>query len=338
MHTSRVATTYVTLLYEFLSRQGLEPTRLLGPMPDDRERPYVTIPAWRHMLELAEREVGGPAFGLRVGRCIGPRHFGLVGYLVLACASLGEALARAERYAALVYDVNPMQLQQDGGDMVLQWGTEYGRPGQLVDETGLAALVQMARDITGADWPLVRVAFVNPAPPDRHAYEDFFGCPVTFDAARTELRFPAALLGLPLRRPDAGLLELLDRQAEAMLARQAPAHDHERYRRALVPLLRQGRATLAALAAQFHVSPRTLQRQLAAAGTSFQILLDDTRRALACEYLADSRLSVADVAVLLGYSEQSAFTRAFRQWLGETPARWRGRHAGGGRGHGTGGV
>lgn len=326
MHISRVSTSYVALLYEFLSQRGIEPEALLGPAPDERKQPYVSIPVWRHMLETAAGKAGGPAFGLQVGRAISPRHFGIVGYLVLASASLGEALAHAERYSALVYDVNPLRLAIEGNQAVLRWGTGYGRPGQLVDETGIAALVRMARDITASDLSLAEVSFVNAEPDDLAPYEAFFGCPVHFQRSCTELRFPVSLLRHPLRQPDAALLALLDRQADAMLARQRPAGDDEEpYRRALVPLLREGRASLESLAETFHVSPRSLQRRLAAQGTSYQVLLDETRQALAREYLADSRLSLTDVAALLGFSEQSAFTRAFRQWTGETPGRWRKR-------------
>ncbi|MCB1838351.1 MAG: helix-turn-helix transcriptional regulator, partial [Alcanivoracaceae bacterium] len=95
------------------------------------------------------------------------------------------------------------------------------------------------------------------------------------------------------------------------------------YRRVLIRLLRDGDASLQKLAEAFNISARTLQRKLADEGLRYQQLLDDTRRMQAQEYLRDTRLALADIAGLLGYSEQSAFNRAFRQWIGMTPAKWR---------------
>lgn len=99
------------------------------------------------------------------------------------------------------------------------------------------------------------------------------------------------------------------------------------WRRTLVPLIREGQTSLAALAEAHHMSARTLQRRLAEQGTSFQGLLDQTRRHLAERHLRDAQLDLAEIALLLGYSEQSAFTRAFRSWTGLAPAQWRRRNA-----------
>jgi len=326
MHVNRVSTTYVTLLYEYLASKGLDAVALLGPLPDERAQPYTRVTDWRALLERAQAEVGGPAFGLRVAAGITPRHFGIVGYLGLACASLGEALQRTERYASLVYDVNPLRLVVEGASLVIRWGTENGKPGQLVDETGIASMVQLARDMTGQSWPVERVAFVNPAPAELAPYRAFFGGEVEFGQVCTELQIPLGYLQQPLRQPDAALLALLDRQAEAMLVRGRDADGSDPYRRVLIRLLREGRASLPELAAAFHVSQRTLQRRLVDEDMRFQQLLDDTRRMLAHEYLCDSRLTLTDIAELLGFSEQSALTRAFRQWTGTTPTRWRKQH------------
>ena len=106
--------------------------------------------------------------------------------------------------------------------------------------------------------------------------------------------------------------------------------DHERldtvveaWRRTLVVLIREGRPSLAELARAHHMSPRSLQRRLAERGLGFQRLLDDTRQHLAESYLRQPGLELAEIALLLGFSEQSAFTRAFRQWVGQAPAQWR---------------
>lgn len=230
-----------------------------------------------------------------------------------------------------------MRLEMEAGQLVVHWGVENGKPGQLVDETGVAAMVQLARDITGEDWPVKRVCFVNPAPEDVTPYVDFFAGEVWFDQPRTELRIPFAYLQQSLRQPDASLFARLDQQAEAMLEREAQRNEEYtdgggvagaggagEYRRVLIRLLREGDASVNTLAASFHISARTLQRKLWAQGLRSQPLLDATRRMLAQEYLSEGRLSMTDIASLLGYSEQSAFNRAFKRWTGSSPARWKG--------------
>ncbi len=324
---TRVATTYVHLLYDYLRASGVEAGVLLGEPPAAAEH-FVPLPVWQAMLKRVDALEGRPALGLRVAAGISARHFGVVGYAALACATLGDALQRLERYQVSVYDVNPAQvLPQPDGSVAIEWGVARGRPGALVDETAIASLVQLARDMTGRYWPVKAVSFVNAAPLDRRPYEDFFGGTVEFAAPLTRVVFEARYLRWPLRKSDPALLALLDQQAESLLARVAavPA-SVEAWRRSLVALIREGRPTLAGLARAHHMSPRSLQRRLADEGHGFQPLLDDTRRHLADAYLRDPGLELAEIALLLGYSEQSAFTRAFRAWTGLAPAQWRREH------------
>ncbi|MDE2594049.1 MAG: AraC family transcriptional regulator ligand-binding domain-containing protein, partial [Burkholderiales bacterium] len=255
---------------------------------------------------------------------ISPRHFGVVGYAALACETLADALLRLERYHASVYDANLAQLRVTPEGVSVEWGVSRGKPGALVDETAIASVVQLARDVTGRYWPITEVTFVNPKPADVTPYEDFFGGVVRFDQPVTRLVIDAAYLALPVRKVDPALLADLDQQAQALLSRVSavPAAVDE-WRRALITLIREGRATLANLSELHHTSARSLQRRLAEHGMSFQGLLDETRFQLAKSYLMDSSLDLVEMALLLGYSEQSAFTRAFRSWTGMAPAQWR---------------
>lgn len=320
---SRVAATYVRLLYDHLQAQDVDAERLLGPLPP-ADQHFVPLNAWQGMLTRVQDLEGRPGLGLRVAAGISPRHFGVVGYAALACATLGEALLRLERYHSSVYDVNPAVVRHLPEGISIEWGVSRGKPGPLVDETAIASLVQLARDMTGHVWPVMEVSFVNPRPDDVRPYEDFFGGVVRFGAPVTRLMLSAEHLVLPLRKSDPALLALMDQQAEALLARVAsvPA-EVEAWRRTLVVLIREGRPALVDLARAHHLSPRSLQRRLAEQGLGFQRLLDDTRQHLAEGYMRQPGLDLAEIALLLGFSEQSAFTRAFRQWTGLAPAQWR---------------
>ncbi len=327
MTENRVASSYVRLLYEYIERQGRDPVEVLGE-PLEESAHFVPMARWQAMLTRVDALERRPALALRIAEGIGARHFGLVGYAALACGNLAEALQRLERFHASVYDANPASVHHGPDGVSIEWGVARGRPGALVDETAIASLVQLARDLTGRYWPVRRVSFVNPVPMWTQPYEDFFGGEVRFEEDITRLVLDPQVLALPLRKSDPALLTLLDHQAEQLLAETAAVPPLvDAWRRTLVPLIREGQTSLAALAEAHHMSPRTLQRRLAEQGTSFQGLLDQTRRHLAERHLRDAQLDLAEIALILGYSEQSAFTRAFRAWTGLAPAQWRRRHA-----------
>lgn len=323
MDDTRVAASYVRLLFEHMAALGL--AEALGEPPAASEA-FVALRRWQALLEQARSLDPGPkpSFALRLARGIRPRHFGVVGFAALACGTLGEALQRLERHHRTVYDVNLARLSPAPEGLCIEWGVERGRPGALVDETALAALVQLTRELTGRPLRALVVDFVNPRPADVRPYEDFFGGPVRFGQPSTRLVLAAADLALPLRGADAALLALLDAQAEALLQQVAAVGAPLGvWRQALVGLIRSGRTQLPDLAQSLQMSPRSLQRRLTEQGQSFQALLSQTRRQLAEAYLRDASVELAEVALLLGYSEQSAFTRAFRQWTGQAPLQWR---------------
>lgn len=324
MAETRIAASYAQLLYEYLENQGLDAEQVLGSPRPEVSQHFVPMAEWQTWLRRVDALEKRPALGLRIAEGISARHFGVVGYAALASGTLAEALQRLERYHASVYDVNPAKVFAVPEGIAIEWGVERGKPGALVDETAIASLVQLARDMTGRYWPVQSVSFVNPAPLSTQPYEDFFGGHVGFNAPVTRLVFDHAYLALPLRKSDPALLALLDQQAEQLLQQVAalPAAV-DAWRKTLVPLIREGQTSLAALAKAHHTSPRSLQRRLSEQGTSFQALLDDTRRHLAERHLMDAKLDLAEIALLLGYSEQSAFTRAFRSWTGLAPAQWR---------------
>lgn len=318
---------YVRLLYEYLDARGVDAAQLLGepaPNPTGPAPGRYPVERWRRHLATAAEHLRDPDLGLHLGQTVTPRHFGVMGYVLLACGTLGAALTRLHRYQRLVYDVSPMRIHAQAQHITLEWGTENGRPGRLVDETAITALVQFARDVTGVSTAVDLVHFVNERPASLEPYRRYFGGEVLFEQEATRVRLPLSLLARPLRQPDAALLNLLEQQAEALLADLPDAGDLEQaVRRAVAALAREGEISLERVAAALHTSPRTLHRRLEHLALGFRALRDDTRRRLAEQHLADRGIGIADVALLLGYSDQSTFTRAFRRWTGQTPLAFR---------------
>lgn len=318
---------YVALLYDHLEQTGIDPEPLLGVYPDRNAR--YPVEEWQRMLERAEQARPSPAFGLQVARCLQVKHFGVLGYLLLSCPSVKDALLVAHRYSALVSEHNPMQVGMRDGAIVFSIPHVHGWVSHASDAVGLGAITQFIRCMTGEAIAASWVHFVAPAPSDSAVYADFFGGPVRFGQPMAEIAFPLTSLDLPVLHANEDLYALLDEQARSRLQHVAPRNATlQGYREQLLPLIRAGRIRIEDLAQRNGISVRSLQRRLAEAGTRFQALLDNTRHDLAVMLLSDPRLPIVDVAQLLGYTEQSSFTRAFRHWSGYTPGEWRRRHQG----------
>lgn len=191
----------------------------------------------------------------------------------------------------------------------------------MVNVTGQAVLVQFTRTLMhdGRANPLF-VTFRHEAPENCQAYEDFFGCPVHFNCPEVAIRYSTALLNKPLKNRDPELLALLEQHANRQLD-QLPQEDPAlvEIRKAIAKSLNEGDPDIEQVSGYLGYSSRTTQRRLQKSGTNFRTELSVVRHELAASYLRDPRLQIVDIAMLLGYSEHSAFTRAFREWTGKTP-------------------
>jgi AraC-like DNA-binding protein len=323
LHRGVIPETYVQLLFEYLDAHGLAPEVVLGepwPTPARHGLGGVAIERWEKLLESVEQHLNDPLIGLHVGQIITARHLGILGSVLLACDNFGAALQRFERYQRLIFDVIPMNIRIGPCWTELTWDIHEYQTRRLMDETGFTVMTQFCRSLIRGTIPLTAVHFVHSAPGDVKPYEDYFGCPVLFNQPEPLLRFPTEMLAMPLKSPDPALMAVLERHAEDLLAKLPQEEEIvERVRKEIAQLLQQGEPDIKRLSEMLCCSPRTLQRRLASAGTSFRHELNRVRHELARSYLQDPRLQIAEIALLLGYSEHSAFTRAYREWTGKTP-------------------
>lgn len=334
LRTRMIPETFVQLLYEYLDARGMASEHILGqarPVLHTHSLGSVPIERWAKLLERASRHLDDPLLGLHLGQTIAPRHLGVLGYLAMACDNLGAALLRLEHYQRLIFDFVPMT-QRIGPDYVdLVWDMTDCRPGALVDENGITVLVQFCRSMTGVPESPLLVQFPNPPPSDIQPYLDWFGCPVQFAPEQNEIvvRVSFAVLMLPLKSADPGLIAAMEHIADQLLA-QLPKEDMviELVRNTIVRLLYNSDPDIETVAAKLNCASRTLQRQLKSAGSSFRQELTFVRRQLADSYLRDPSLSIADIALLLGYSEHSVFSRGYKEWTGMSPQQFR-QHLGG---------
>lgn len=332
-----ISQTYVLLLVEYIKHHHPTPDIMLeslGILPyttanyhqknhadNNTKRIEGRIPftEFTAMLNRIQREMDEPNLAIELGRHISAAHFGVLGYLILACPNMGEAVLLLNRYARLLDDRYTMTTTQVDDAIVLGWDIA-AEPDVLFFEMGLAAMVQFMRNLTGSNAPLLEVHLTSKRVEHVAAIEAFYACLVRFEQPEMQLKFPISLLATPIKQADQVLLNLLSAQADQALAALPQGREWEqKVRQEIVRLCHEDTPTLDNVASALFLTPRTLQRHLANEGLRFQPLLDETRRHLAEQYLNDNRLQLTDIADLLGYSDQSALTRAFKRWTGSTP-------------------
>ena len=268
-----------------------------------------------------------PGLGFEIGRHVKPRSYQVLGYAILTSATLQEAIQRLIRFEKLAGNLGQSRLEMDDARARLLWQCPIeGEPARYLREAAVTGWITFARQlVVDAPQPL-RVCFRHPAPPDVQRYQDYFQCPVEFSAAFDGVEFSVEFLALPVQSADPGLSEMMQREARLQLADyDSQTNLVAAVRREIYLLLTEGEPTVEAVAARLGMADRTLQSRLRKHGFSFQQVVESLRRSLADIYLLDRRLSLTDISLLLGFSEQSSFTRAFRRWHGESPAQARQR-------------
>lgn len=188
----------------------------------------------------------------------------------------------------------------------------------------LSTMLHVGRELTGRRWKPNRVCFEHQKPATITVHKRVFQAPVHFGCARTELVFAARLLELPLPKADPALAALLQRGAQALLGPAvAGSSVADQVRRVIGKVSGPGDLQLTVVARKLGTSARTLQRRLHAEGSSFDELVRETRSTLAKNYLRKRELAICEIAYLLGFSQPSAFHRAFQRWTGMTPRTFR---------------
>ena len=299
---------------------GLAPDAF-DPLPESLPaRSYIAL------LDAGARLANDPFFGLHVGEKVGPATYSAYGMLLLACDSFGHALQLTERYESLAHDLGHSQLTPEGAQAHYEWISHYPDATRHLVESVFAGIRVFGSWLAGRPLVPLALAFRHPDPGHGNAeYRRVLGVAPAFDAPHHRATVDAALLAMPLSNADTSVYPILLQHAERLLAERAAREQPivARVRAALLARLAGGKARLAPVAAELGLSPRTLQRKLAEAGSSYQQVLDGLRFRLAQDYLRRRELGLVDIAFLLGFQEQSAFTHAFREWSGMNPGAWR---------------
>ncbi|WP_439134033.1 AraC family transcriptional regulator ligand-binding domain-containing protein [Pseudomaricurvus sp.] len=327
-----IPTSFIAVLIRYLDERGLAAPELRETLAELASKPQIANRRFSELLEETRQICPAPAFGVQLGRMIEPRDFGLVGYLLTACSTLGQALTRYGRFQTLILTDLSTQVEVSSGVISHQWSLQDADT-PIACEFGVALFISLYQSLIGKAIPPVSVGLPFSEPDDKSLYEALLGCPVEFNTSCLMVDIPANLMWMTISSSDPYLRKIFDRQAEALLqtreqstaAKQTEGEEDflEQLQQQLLMAMKDGDTQASHVAGLMGYSLRSFYRKLAEQGYSYRSILSGLRRRLAKKYLADLALSYSDIAMLLGYSEQSAFIRAFKDWMGVTPGEYR---------------
>jgi AraC-like DNA-binding protein len=274
-------------------------------------------------VELAAEALGDDLLGFHLAEDFDPREMGLLYYVAASADTMGDALQRAERYIKLQNEAVRFKVSTGKSVRIRLQYTGVARHTD-VHQIGafISLLIRINRQLTGRELTPTRVRIMHRIGGDKSRLERYLDASVEDGADADEIEFPAASWDLPFISADPYLHRLLVENCEQALARRQKSATPLKVKveNAVAALLPHGQARHDVVAAKLGMSPRTLARRLSAEGSSFAMILEDIRSALAHRYLADRTLPISQIAWLVGYTEIGTFTRAFQRWTGMSPS------------------
>lgn len=281
---------------------------------------------WQEMISrlwrTAVKETGDPNFGLKVATQIRPSSFHVVGHAMSCSATLGDAIHRFARYAKLVSSSAMIELAETDDQLKLNFAFDTGDMPVLPEtmDTVMAGLVCFNNWIVGEDVRPLEVRFKRQQPQAPEEYLRLLKCPVLFEQQEDCIRYSQADMHRPVLSADEHLAATLDNMAVTQMAQLS-----ERFARKVRDCLMQqlseeSEVSRRATAQLLNMTERTLLRRLKEEGTTFQEVLDNLREELAYQYLQRPDCTVQSVSFMLGFSDASTFSRAFKRWTGRRPS------------------
>jgi len=287
---------------------------------------YLTADQVRELWRRAYQASGDPDLALHAAEALQFGAYRVIDYLAASAPTVGAAIEHACAYFPIINSAVRLPIERKNGEFAigvthLDDPTALTRP--YVEYT-FATFFLRVRQATNVRFPLARVDLAFPAPASVAEHERIFECPVHYDAKESAFHVARAAWETASGRADPVLFGVLSDHAR-ILGQKVPTEPTQvrEVRQAIVEQLKGGAPSLERTAKQMAMSPRTLQRRLRDHGVSYADLLDMTRADAAKSYLSDRQISVAEVAYLLGFAEQSSFNHAFKRWTGKAPGEYR---------------
>jgi AraC-like DNA-binding protein len=311
-----------------VTAQGGSPARVLAAVGlttadlDDPDR-LLEVEQVLGLFAAAARETGDDCFGLHLGTTYRFESVGALVYAVLNAPTVEVAVQNLARYGRTFVQGGALTLDRDGAQVRVGYVLDVDDPELCRQHAEGAAVVntRLLRQLIDPGWRPRCVLFGHAEPGDTTEHVRILGAPLRFGAPiAMAVVFDADVLPRPVPGADRRLLPIVERHLQEILAsKDASASVLDDVRNAIAETLCDGAPTIRIVAKRLGTSVRTLQRRLGAERAVFSLLVDEVRRDVALRYLADGKAELTEIAFLTGYSELSAFGRAFRRWTGSTP-------------------
>lgn len=308
--------------YESLKGSGVEADDLGNPFALTSMRQYMTV--CTNALTLSK----DPATPFRLGTRLRVSAYGMYGYALLSCLSIRDYFRLAIKYRRLA--TPPMAIEWHEYDDHVVWTFPdifVLNPSQdlrrFLLEQQFSLHVTHLQDVAGKSCPPLRASFSYPAPEHAPIYTEYLNCPCSFDQPRCELVYESTVLEKKPVMANALTAALMQETCDSLVSRAKTAVGISGavYR---ILMERPGEFPgMEIVANMLNMTSRTLRRRLEEEGTSFQNIADDVRSSLAREYLRATKLSILDIAMLLGFSDAAGFRKAFKRWMGKGPDQFR---------------
>jgi len=340
MKSLNVTNTLANLLIKYVKlKGGAQHTDLLRELESYQSTDVLSYQQWCGYLADLTKLGSSPQLGIELGELAQAEHGGILAYLVSSCDTLGDALIHFERFQTLLYG-GEGRIESVADKILIRWQSDVipSLGTQLSDEVLIIGLTCFIKRLIGQELDLPKIGFIHAKPSYSSAYEEYLGNTVSYGGTELTVEFPKRYLALPIKNPEPVLKSILEQQAEVLLQQSSAVSDsriesgiksgiksgiesdvNQRIKKELVSCINESNMTLESLSSKLNISSRTLHRRLQQQGTNFNQLLRDTRLELAIGYLENGSFSLSEISHLLGYTEQSAFSRAFKQWTGKAP-------------------
>lgn len=315
--------------YSKLTRSlGGNPQRLLraagiNPRLETDQDCYISFASLCELLERTADATGCESFGLRLSEAQGIASLGPLGFAMQSCGTFREVIEEWRQFQSVHVQGAHSELSLAGP--LVQWVLYVDEPGRLGTRQKVGQSMGLAcnvfRALLGPAWNPTSVHFAQSAPADTRDFRRVFRAPIAFGQDADLIALPRDVLEQPVERSNPELRRLLDRHLQDLKADVSEAIEAQ-VRKAIRSSLSRQDCSIEEVAAILSIAPRTLQRQLQQRGTSFSQLLEEVRASAARRHLTESQLTLTQLAAILGYSELSAFSRAFHRWHGQSPQQW----------------
>lgn len=331
-----VAAGYARSLLDLAVSKGAEAGALLsaaGIAPDALEAPDMRLPfeRFRALMQAAKAACDDPALALHFGASSPFNEMSIVGLIAYASRTMGEAFEQTNRYARLVIEVDGQEsasrfaiVRRADGVWIEDRRRDPNAFPELTESTWVRFVTDRARAFPDRPSFVLEVHVTHECPKHAEAYKDYFSMPVVFGAPWNALRIEESWLSEPAGQSDRYVFGVFSTHADGLLASlMQSATIRGRIEAALLPVLHTGDVSMSDMARRLGFSRSTLHRRLKAEGVQYEAIVDDLRRRMALDYLGSRKVSVNEAAYLTGFSDPSAFSRAFRRWTGTSPGRYR---------------